>query len=57
MLQWPSGSPPGDRAAESGFLAALTSATFSVVAGGVACLAALGVVAWRVPTLRDYRLD
>jgi len=41
--------------AESGFLAALTSATFSVVAGGVACLGALAVVAARVPSLRTGR--
>jgi MFS family permease len=44
-------------AAESGFLAALTSATFSVVAGGIACLAVLGVVAARVPPLRNYTID
>ena len=44
-------------AAESGFLAALTSATFSVVGGGLACLATLGFVARRVPELRGYRVD
>jgi MFS family permease len=44
-------------AAESGFLAALTSATFSVVAGGIACLAALGVTAARVPELGRYRTE
>jgi MFS family permease len=43
-------------AAESGFLAALTSATFSVVAGGVACLGVLSVVAARVPELRGYSI-
>ena len=43
-------------AAESGFLAALTSATFSVVAGGVACLAVLGLVWAFVPDLRAYRI-
>jgi len=43
-------------AAESGFLAALTSATFSVVAGGAACLGVLGIVTARVPALRDYRV-
>jgi len=42
-------------AAESGFLAALTNATFSVVAGGATCLAVLGVVTTRVPELRRYR--
>ena len=43
-------------AMESGFVAALTSATFAVVSGGVACLAVAGVVAARVPALRRYRL-
>ena len=43
--------------AESGFLASLTSATFSVVAGGAVCLGALGWVATRMPELRDYRPD
>ena len=44
-------------AAESGYLAALTSATFSVVFGGVACLGVLGLVVWRVPALRHHRVD
>ncbi len=43
-------------AMESGFVAALTSATFAVVSGGVACLAVAGAVAARVPELRRYRL-
>lgn len=43
--------------AESGYLAALTSATFSVVFGGFACLGVLGAVLWRVPALRHYRVD
>jgi hypothetical protein len=43
-------------AAESGFLAALTSVTFSVVAGGVACLGVLGIVTARGPALRNYRV-
>jgi hypothetical protein len=43
-------------AAESGFLAALTSATFAVVSGGVACLVVVALVAFRVPALRRYRL-
>jgi MFS family permease len=42
-------------AAESGFLAAWTSATFSVVFGGLASLAALGVINVRIPELRRYR--
>jgi MFS family permease len=41
-------------AAESGFLAALTSAPFSVVAGGVICLATLAVAALAAPSLRSY---
>lgn len=40
--------------AESGFLASLTSATFSVVAGGFACLGVVATVALRVPSLRRY---
>jgi MFS family permease len=42
-------------AAESGFVAALTSAPFSVVSGGVASLVALAVVALTLPELRRYR--
>ena len=42
-------------AAESGFLAELTSATFSVVFGGVGCLVVVAFVAWRLPALRAYR--
>lgn len=43
-------------AAESGFLAALTSATFSVVAGGIACLGVLAAITAGVPSLRSYRV-
>jgi MFS family permease len=42
--------------AESGVLAGLTSPVFAVVFGGAACLGVLGVVAWRVPALRRYRV-
>jgi MFS family permease len=42
-------------AAESGFVAALTSPTFSVTSGGIACLAVLAVVAAKLPALRRYR--
>lgn len=41
--------------AESGFLASLTSATFSVVAGGFACLGVWGWVLWKLPELREWR--
>ena len=41
--------------AESGFLASLTTATFSVVAGGFACLGVWGVVLWRLPELPGWR--
>ncbi len=44
-------------AAEAGYLAALTSATFSVVFGGFACLGVLAVVAALVPALRHYRVE
>ncbi len=43
-------------AAESGFVAALTSAPFAVVSGGLACLVVLAVIAVRVPELRRYRI-
>jgi MFS family permease len=43
-------------AVESGFLAAATSATFAVAAGGVACLAVVAGTAWWLPELRRYRL-
>ena len=44
-------------AVEAGFVAALTSATFAVVSGGIGCLAILGLVAWKLPELRSYRSD
>jgi hypothetical protein len=44
-------------AAESGFVAAATSATFAVVSGGVASLVVLAIVALKVPELRTYRID
>jgi len=43
-------------AVESGFVAAATSATFSVVSGGLGCLAVVALVAWKIPELRRYRL-
>jgi MFS family permease len=42
-------------AAESGFLAAATSPTFSVVSGGAGALVVAILVAWLNPTLRHYR--
>jgi hypothetical protein len=42
-------------AAESGFVAALTTPTFSVVSGGVGALLTLLLVAVRIPELRRYR--
>jgi len=44
-------------AAESGFVAALTSAPFSVVSGGVGCLIVVAIVAATLPELRHYRID
>ena len=44
-------------AVESGFVAALTSATFSVVSGGVGSLIVLAVVAATMPQLRRYRIQ
>ena len=43
-------------AVESGFVAAITSATFAVVSGGLASLTALAVIACRLPELRRYTL-
>jgi MFS family permease len=44
-------------AAESGFVAAATSAPFAVVSGGIACLIVVLIVAARMPELRSYRSD
>lgn len=44
-------------AAESGFVAALTSAPFAVVSGGIGCLVVVAVVALRIPALLRYRTD
>ena len=44
-------------AAESGFLAALTSAPFAVVGGGVASLVVVAAVAALNPALRRYRIE
>jgi hypothetical protein len=43
-------------AVESGFVAALTSAQFAVVSGGIACLLVVAVVAATLPALRSYRV-
>jgi MFS family permease len=43
-------------AVESGFLAAVTSATFAVVSGGVGCLLVVAWMAWKLPELRRYRV-
>lgn len=43
-------------AAESGFVAAATSAPFAVVSGGIACLLVVLIVALRMPELRNYEL-
>jgi MFS family permease len=42
---------------EAGVTAQFLGATFSVVSGGIGCLAATGVVAWREQPLRQYRLQ
>jgi hypothetical protein len=44
-------------AAESGFLAAATSAVFAVVFGGVTCVAVVGAVAAGIPALWHYRIE
>jgi MFS family permease len=44
-------------AIESGLVAALTSATFSVVSGGAACIGVVGIVAATMPELRHYCIE
>jgi len=44
-------------AAEAGFLAAATSATFAVVSGGAVCIAVVAVIALRVTQLRRFAID
>lgn len=44
-------------AAESGFVAALTNATFSVVSGGIGCLLVLAIVTATMPQLRRYHIE
>ena len=43
-------------AVESGFVAALTNPTFSVVSGGIGCLIVLAIIAAALPQLRHYRI-
>jgi MFS family permease len=43
-------------AMESGFVAALTTATFAVVSGGAAAAAIAGVLGWRMPLLWRYEM-
>ncbi len=44
-------------AVEAGLVAALTSASFAVVSGGLAALAITAWIAWRVRSLRTYSID
>lgn len=41
--------------AEAGAMAALTTPQFSVISGGVACLAGLAALAWMLPAFRAYQ--
>ena len=40
--------------AEAGLVAGLISAPFSVVTGGIGCIIAVGLIAWKSPMLRRY---
>lgn len=42
---------------ESGLVAAVTSATFAVVTGGVGCIAVVAAMTGGIPALRRYRID
>ena len=39
---------------EAGLMAAMFSAPISVITGGIGCLIAVGVTAWKAPTLRKF---
>lgn len=53
MAVWTVGPSLGN--VEAGLVASLTSVPFSIVSGGIACVAGVGLIAWRVPALRRYR--
>jgi len=40
---------------EAGLVASVASPTFSVVSGGLLCIAGAGLIAWLVPSFRRYR--
>jgi hypothetical protein len=42
---------------EHGFVAALTSATFAVVSGGIAALTVTGIIRAKLPLLYEYRVS
>ncbi len=42
---------------ESGLVAAVTSATFAVVSGGIGCIAVVAAMTASIPSLRRYRID
>ena len=42
---------------EAGVVAALIGAPLSVVTGGLGCLIAVALIAWKVPLLRQYDED
>jgi len=42
-------------ALESGLVAAVAGAVFAVVSGGIACVGVVGLITWRIPSLRRYQ--
>ena len=42
---------------ESGVVASFTNAVFAVVSGGIACIAVAGLIALRIPELRQHRVQ
>jgi MFS family permease len=44
-------------AVESGFVAALTSASFAVVSGGIGAMGVAALIGWRMPELLNYRIS
>jgi MFS family permease len=43
-------------ALESGLVAGATNAVVAVVSGGLACMLVVGLIAWLMPSLRDYQI-
>jgi MFS family permease len=52
MSVWTSGPALGN--VEAGLVASVFGVPFSIVSGGIACMAGAGLLAWAVPAFRNY---